>query len=211
MSDAHALLAVWMSPKPELEEDFNRWYEEEHLADRLAMPGWLNVRRYVSLEGQPKYVALYELSDLEALRSPEYRQAQANSTSWTRRVVDNLDAMVRNEYELLQRIGESPAGGAPYALQARLETDDAHDAELNRWYEEEHLAAIAGVPGVLSARRYRATAGSPRYLLVYEVESREVIRGEAWQAAAGTEWTQRMRPHLHNRADNIVQLIRSLP
>jgi hypothetical protein len=33
------LLAVWMEPPPESEEDFNRWYDEEHLADRISLPG----------------------------------------------------------------------------------------------------------------------------------------------------------------------------
>lgn len=210
MSEAKALLGVWMTPKPEQEDELNRWYEEEHLADRLAMPGWLNARRYVSLEGSPKYAALYELTGLEALHSPEYSRAQQNSTPWTRQVVDNLDEMVRNEYELIQSIGTTPEGGAPFALFVRLETDEAHDAELNEWYQQEHLPALAGVPGCVSARRYRTSTGSPRYLMVYEAENREAIRGDAWRKAAETEWTLRMRPHFRNRADNVVQLIRSL-
>src|SRR5690606_8933757 len=130
MKEAKALLGVWMDPEPEREEDLNRWYAEEHFADRMAMPGWLRGRRYVSLEGAHKYVALYELEDLSALTSPEYTAAQKNSTPWTRRVVDNLRAFTRTEYELLQSLGESPPGGAPYALLVRLETDPEHDAEL---------------------------------------------------------------------------------
>jgi hypothetical protein len=208
MTEATGLLAVWMEPTPEREGDLNRWYEEEHLADRLAMPGWLNARRYVSLEGAPKYVALYDLTGPEALHSPEYREAQQHSTAWTRQVVDNLQAMVRNEYELIQSIGLTPESGAPFALFVRLETDEAHDAELNQWYEQEHLAAIASVPGCLAAKRYRARAGSPRYLMVYEAATREAIRNDAWRAAAETEWTLRMRPHFRNRQDNLVQLVR---
>jgi hypothetical protein len=213
MREAKALLGVWMDPTPEREDDLNRWYAEEHFPDRLAMPGWLRGRRYVSLEGAHKYVALYELEDLGALTSATYREAMANSTPWTRRVVDNLRSFTRTEYELLQSIGESPSGGAPYALFVRLETDPEHDKELNNWYEQEHLPAIAGVPGCLSARRYRMTAGtpeSPKYLMIYEATSREAIRNEAWNKAANTEWTLRMRPHFRNRQDNLVQLVASL-
>lgn len=213
MTDAKALLAVWMNPAPEREDDLNRWYAEEHFPDRLAMPGWLRGRRYVSLEGEHKYVALYDLEDLGALSSPKYKQSMANSTPWTRQVVDNLLGFTRTEYELLQALGESPQGGAPYALLVRLETDDEHDAELNEWYEQEHLPALVGVPGCLSATRYRMSAGSEgsvKYLMIYEAESREVIRGDAWNKAASTEWTLKMRPHFRNRKDNIVQLIASL-
>jgi hypothetical protein len=213
VKEAKALLGVWMDPTPDREDDLNRWYAEEHFPDRLAMPGWLRGRRYVSLEGEHKYVALYDLEDLGALSSPTYREAQANSTPWTRQVVDNLAGFTRTEYELLQSIGESPKGGAPYALFVRLETDAEHDAELNQWYEQEHLPAIAGVPGCLAARRYRMTAGSEdsvKYMMIYEAADRDTIRNDAWNKAAGTEWTLRMRPHFRNRKDNIVQLIASL-
>ena len=213
MKDATALLGVWMDPTPEREDDLNRWYAEEHFSDRLAMPGWLRGRRYVSLEGEHKYVALYELEDLGALTSPEYKHAQANSTPWTREVVDNLRGFTRTEYELVQSLGQSPRGGAPFALFVRLETESEHDAELNAWYEQEHLPALARVPGCVAARRYRMTAGTPdsvKYLMVYEAADRETIRGEAWTKAATTEWTLRMRPHFRKRKDNIVQLVASL-
>jgi len=208
--DHGAMLGVWMQPKPEHEDDLNAWYEQEHLGDRLVNPGFLRARRYVSLTGDPKYFAMYDLTDLGALSSPEYSKARDNATPWTRRVVDNLQTLIRNEYELLQMEGTSPPGGAPYALIVQLETDEEHDAELNRWYQEEHLAALVGLDGVFGARRYRATEGSPRYLMMYETANREVIRNDEWQKRTGTPWTLRMRPHFKNRRDNIVQLIRSV-
>ena len=213
MNEAKALLGVWMDPEPEREDDLNRWYAEEHFPDRLAMPGWLRGRRYLSLEGEHKYVALYELEDLDALTSPTYKASQANSTPWTRQVVDNLKGFTRTEYELVQSLGESPQGGAPFALLVRLETGPEHDAELNEWYDQEHLPALAGVAGCLSARRYRMTAGSDgsvKYLMIYEAATREAIRGHAWTKAANTDWTLHMRPHFRNRKDNLVQLIASL-
>ena len=213
MKDAKALLGVWMDPEPEREDDLNRWYAEEHLPDRLEMPGWLRGRRYVSLEGEHKYVALYDLEDLSALTSEKYRASQASSTPWTRRVVDNLKAMTRTEYELVQSLGDTPDGGAPYALLVRLETAPEHDPELNEWYAQEHLPALASVPGCLSAQRYRMTAGTPdsvKYLMIYEAATRETIRGNAWTKAANTDWTLHMRPFFRNRKDNVVQLIASL-
>jgi hypothetical protein len=210
MAEARAALGVWMDIPADKEDDLNRWYTEEHLKDRLEFPGFLTARRYVSLMGSPKYFAFYDLSGPEALSSPEYMKARANPTPWTRRVTGALTANIRNEYELLQTAGTSPEGGAPYALLVRLETDEAHDAELNQWYEQEHLGALVGVPGVYGAKRYRATEGSPRYLMIYEADNRDVIRGPAWTRAAETEWTLRMRPHFRNRADNVVQLISAL-
>jgi hypothetical protein len=209
MGDSTAMLGVWMEMPPEHEDDLNRWYEEEHLLDRLAMPGWLRGRRYVSVMGEPKYFAMYDVTDLGAFRSPEYTHNRNNPTPWTEQVTSKLTTNIRREYELLQTTGSSPDGGAPFALIVQLETDEEHDAELNRWYEEEHLAALVGLPGVYGARRYRATEGSPRYLMIYEAENREVIRNDEWQRAAATPWTLKMRPHFRNRRDNIVRLISS--
>ena len=45
------LLLMMTDIDPANEEDFNRWYEEEHLAERMAIPGFINARRFTALEG----------------------------------------------------------------------------------------------------------------------------------------------------------------
>jgi hypothetical protein len=212
MSDtATGLLAVWMDIPAEHEDDFNRWYNEEHLIDRMECPGFLRVRRFVSVNGRPKYVALYDLAD-GAMTSEPYLKARANPTPWTKLVGSRLNTNIRNEYELVKSIGESPSTPAPYLLLVCLETDDEHDAELNDWYDNEHLAALQSVPGCHTARRYRGTdvaAGFPKNLAIYELDSPEVRTSDAWHKAADTEWTLRMRPHfLPNRRDTMGQLIK---
>ena len=147
----------------ELEADLNRWYDEEHLAERMALPGFLRARRFVSVADGPKYVALYDLAD-GAMSGEAYVRALANPTEWTTRVISATTTFIRNEYELVQSIGDSPATPSPYLLMVCLETDDEHDAELNGWYNNEHLAALQSVPVCHTAKRYRATkltAGFP--------------------------------------------------
>jgi hypothetical protein len=60
------LLLMMTDIDPANEADFNRWYEEEHLDERMRIPGFINARRFTALEGGPKYLALYDLE------SPEY-------------------------------------------------------------------------------------------------------------------------------------------
>ena len=43
-----ALLMVWAEVPADKEDDFNAWYNEEHLAERLAIPGVLSAARYES-------------------------------------------------------------------------------------------------------------------------------------------------------------------
>ncbi len=58
------LLMLWTDVDPEHEAAFNRWYDEEHLARLLAVPGSSPPARYVALRGGPKYLAMYELEDV---------------------------------------------------------------------------------------------------------------------------------------------------
>ena len=69
------LLMVWTDIDEEHEAEFNRWYDEEHLARLRAVPGVLSAGRYVALKGGPKYLAIYELEDHNVLRSAAYLDA----------------------------------------------------------------------------------------------------------------------------------------
>ena len=55
------LLMVYCDVAAEHEEEFNRWYNEEHIPERLAIPGVLNAARYKAVAGGPTYLACYEL------------------------------------------------------------------------------------------------------------------------------------------------------
>ena len=61
------LLTVYVDMPAELEDEFNLWYNEEHIPERLAVPGVLNAARYVAQQGGPKYLACYELDQPEVL------------------------------------------------------------------------------------------------------------------------------------------------
>ena len=106
-----------------IEDDFNRWYNEEHIAERVGIPGFLNGRRYLAIDGVPKYVALYETVDPQVLKSESYLKVSNHPTPWTERVRPHFQNFVRNEYELLLTLGTLPDGAAPYVLTVRLETE----------------------------------------------------------------------------------------
>ena len=66
------LLMVWADVPADKEAEFNRWYNEEHLAERLAIPGFLNGARYEAVKGGPKHLAVYELESPAVLDSATY-------------------------------------------------------------------------------------------------------------------------------------------
>ncbi len=94
-----ALLLVMMDIGPEHEAAFNRWYEEEHVPERMSIPGFVSARRYRAIEGEPKYLALYELESLDVLESETYRYWYGEGrTEWTKRTLKTGSNFLRNVY-----------------------------------------------------------------------------------------------------------------
>jgi hypothetical protein len=81
------LLAVWTDVEPAAEADFNEWYNREHLAERAAVRGFLNARRYAAVQGSPRYFAAYDTERLAVLGAPEYVRVLGNQSAWSRRIL----------------------------------------------------------------------------------------------------------------------------
>ena len=60
------------------------------------------------------------------------------------------------------------------------DVDQEHEAEFNRWYDEEHIKRLTSVPGFLNGGRYVALKGGPKYLAMYELEDHHVLRSAAF-------------------------------
>jgi antibiotic biosynthesis monooxygenase (ABM) superfamily enzyme len=101
------LMTVGLSVKPEAEEDFNQWYDTEHLPQLAAVAGVLGARRYRrSFGDSPQYLAIYEFSAPEIRTGPAW--AAAAYTGWTRRMQANfLDRRLNFGQRLLSLAAKS--------------------------------------------------------------------------------------------------------
>ncbi|QWG24510.1 hypothetical protein KMZ93_06290 [Bradyrhizobium sediminis] len=89
------MLLTSMDIDPSDEAEFNRWYDREHLEERVAIPGFLEARRYVAHDGKPKYLSLYSTATFDVLDSPAYRTALANQTDWSKTNIARFKNMIR--------------------------------------------------------------------------------------------------------------------
>jgi hypothetical protein len=93
MSTPTLLVVALDMPEGIDEAEFDRWYETEHIPERLACPGFLSATRYLS-ETPPRYLAIYELDSPAALRSPEYlslsERESAVSKTWRAQMTTSL-------------------------------------------------------------------------------------------------------------------------
>ncbi|MCK0209940.1 hypothetical protein MWN33_18060 [Starkeya koreensis] len=84
-------LLVLMQPPPAFEDEFNAWYDTEHVPERVAVEGFESGRRYVCLDGYPKYLAMYDMVNEAVLETESYLRVSADRASpWTRRVTSRV-------------------------------------------------------------------------------------------------------------------------
>jgi hypothetical protein len=199
------LLMVWTDVPADKEPDFNRWYNEEHLKERLAVPGFLSGARYEAVKGGPKHLAVYELESPAVLESAPYKKVQANPTPWTKRCSPEVigTTFIRNVYAMIHpktlAPGVAESGMAPSLQIGRMDVPREVDAEFNDWYNTIYVPNYEKVPGVIRGRRYRAVTGTPTYLTLYEFEHPKVSESAPWLAQRdASPVTQKIRPHMRH-------------
>ena len=89
------ILFSQMEPPPEIEADFNDWYESEHIPARLALAGFSGATRYLATEGARKYLAIYEIADLAVLDTPGYQQLKTAPSERTARMLRTVKGFTR--------------------------------------------------------------------------------------------------------------------
>jgi hypothetical protein len=120
------MLLTSMDIDPSDEAEFNRWYDREHLEERVAIDGFLEARRYVAHRGKPKYLSLYSTETFEVLDSPAYRTALANQTDWSKANIARFKNMIRAVARITISCGQGR--GAALGIVRLRPADDRQDS-----------------------------------------------------------------------------------
>lgn len=104
------VLAIWNGIANGQDEAFLRWHVEEHIPERVAVPGFLRARRYVALHGQPRYFNFYEVATPEVLVSPAYLARLDDPTPRTRAILPHFTDTIRTPCRVMASLGRGIAG-----------------------------------------------------------------------------------------------------
>ena len=110
--DAPGVLLVLNDVVDAAEDEFNRWYQQQHVPERLRVPGFNTARRYRAVDAQPAYMAVYECDSIEVFASKAYQERLANPTDWTRNVMPGFRNMLRSACRETWSAGDGVGGGA---------------------------------------------------------------------------------------------------
>ena len=132
MSIQPGILSIWNNCAPGREAEFEEWFQHEHLAERLAVPGFLLGRRYEAVSGQPRYFNLYLTQSADVLKSAAYIERLNHPTPMTHKIMSEIfKDMIRTVCHRTLRLGALRGAAAvalrftekidPNALRAALE------------------------------------------------------------------------------------------
>ena len=203
---AKGLLIAAMNIGRAAEDEFHDWYDTEHVPERQRVPGFLLCRRWLAVDDPRIAVATYDLADVAVMQSPAYRAIGGeNFSPWTKRLIKQVTPILRAEAEQILPGDTLPPADAGGLLINAMNVAPEHEADFNAWYDKEHIAALSAVPGVLTARRFRAVVGGPKYLALYHLTGPEVVESKEWDVARQSEWTTRVTPHFRDRVRLVLR------
>jgi len=150
------VLAFWHDVTTGGEGEFDQWHLREHIPERLAVPGFLRARRYITLGAPPRYFYFYETASLDTLQSPAYLARLADPTPWTRRAMPLVRNNKRTACRVVTTQGEG-LGGVIATLE--LGPGPGREEALRAWLIGSALPAIAEQPGVVATHLLEGDAG----------------------------------------------------
>lgn len=121
------VLAIWHDIEPGRRDEVLRWYDHEHHAERIGIPGFVRARRHSARAGGPELFIYYETESVEVLGSPDYLWRVDNPTDWTRNTMRHFRANVRSACRVVHR-SAGPDGA--YVGTARLRPVPGQAASL---------------------------------------------------------------------------------
>ncbi|KAL3959726.1 hypothetical protein ACCO45_004843 [Purpureocillium lilacinum] len=166
-----------MQPQPGLPPArFHEWYNNEHGPTRLRIPQiFTNGLRYRSSsasassggdDGQPGFMAVYDVTDMALLATPTYTSLRANRSpreaqtiaqvDVRRRFFDLLHTRASPLFAPLESLTDEEADGiVTVAVEVRLR---GRARGRGGWFVEEHAGLLSKVPGWLRSRLFKTSA-----------------------------------------------------
>ena len=178
------LMMVWCDVSAEAEEEFNHWYNTEHLQELLSVPGVLNAARYEATSSGPKHLAMYELESVAVVDTDAFKNRPP--TPWGQKAGPRAVAttLINNVYQMIHPASLNDeltnADMSPALQIGRMDVPAEADAEWNNWYSTVYVPNYEKVDGCIRGRRWKSVRGEPSYATVYEFANPEVSSTAPW-------------------------------
>ncbi len=125
MLAGEAVVAIWNGIEPDAREQFHDWHVNEHMPERVGIPGFRRGRRYIAADAatHPEFFTLYEADTMQVLQGVDYANRLNDPTPATKAVT----ARFTDTFRALSRVLVSHGPGMGGALLTiRFDCDEPH-------------------------------------------------------------------------------------
>lgn len=190
---------VFSNPVPGHEAEHNKWYDQQHAADVVSIPGFATAQRYVKSDTPffrvvdvqlPKYLIIYKIvtADVESVFAEVERRLKTGETymspAYDRKTSQNY--VYKPLGPEITGPGGEPPGGKPgpkkdYIQLVFTAMVKGEEAEFNAFYNQHHAPELVAIPGFTRAQRMElarpTTASLPptKYLALYWARTADPI------------------------------------
>ncbi|HEY8524063.1 MAG TPA: hypothetical protein VIL48_03805 [Acidimicrobiales bacterium] len=186
------ILFAHMEPPAEIEDEFNRWYDEDHVPSRLGVPGFRAAHRYRQVgRDRPAYTVVYELDDPGVVQTPEYKEMQARTAPATDAMISRLHRFYRAIAGEISVAGDDLGPvGHDYLYVVAFPVPDEDVEQFDAWYDTEHVPLLLRAEGWRRCRRYTVTESNGTFtrLALHDLDDPSVLDSPERAEAGGTPW-----------------------
>jgi hypothetical protein len=201
---------VFSNPVAGHEDEYNKWYNEQHAPDVVAVPGFVTAQRFVKNDlplyrmvdlQVPKYLVIYKIvtDDVNAVFAEVSRRLQTRETviSPTFDSKTSVSYVYRAFRPEIKGVGGEPDGAKPGPKQTYCQIVftamvDGKEDEFNAFYDNHHAPELAAIPGFVSAQRMilarpsNSSIPASKYLALFRVETSDIAAVKQVAARPGT-------------------------
>lgn len=139
----NGMMITFTEVAAELEDDFNEWYNREHLDERIDLPGFRRARRYEAIDAEIKYMSTYECAEPTDIGSPTYLDVVADPSDWSKRIMPGFTKWHRMVGRI---VADSARGMGAFLALARFHPDPERSEEAEAWLTGGVLEELAARP-----------------------------------------------------------------
>ena len=201
IKSSNAVLALWNGTTAEPGE-YNTWHTQEHVLERLTVPGFLSARRYVRERGSlPEYFTMYWLAESGPLRSRDYFKLLESPSGQSERMRNGLTDVLRKVCVDVSYSGRGIGGAAAIKL---LTFSPAIIPRLRAFWDRQQGQAITSLTfGVFEMGITDLPFKTDSYLLPDTTNSFLLVEGFDSAMLAGN--LEAMDQFLHESLGSVTQ------
>lgn len=145
-------VAIWHDIAPEGISEFYAWHSEEHMPERVSIPGFKCGRRFIARQADLQFFNLYETQSPEVARGPEYKSRLDNPTPRTLYAVRHFRNVARSLCRVVvkHKVAEAGIGQGGIIATLRYDIDEALEASHLDIFQKIIVPLITSREGICS-------------------------------------------------------------